>query len=183
MPLDQSTRDLKWLAGRSRPDGLLALLARLGRSGFGLPITVVVGGTMISGNLATPEDFAADLDAKIDQGLAAAQERAPEHRESLQEVRNLFSGERSLRKQVEETRERESEREAELDKLVEAGESLSEDLELEEIDLSLPPVALNLRDVLIFPPSAQTPFSVDMVRVQLDSVGAWWIGKSEPSQG
>ena len=38
---------------------------------------------------------------------------------------------------------------------------------------------LNLEDAYVFPPNSP-PFELEMVRVRLSHVGAWWPGKASP---
>jgi hypothetical protein len=174
--LDDSDRDLAVLALRGQNDGVLSALAAMvldAERGLGLGITVLIGGVMIAGEVTSPARFAADFDAKLLEGLKGG---AAEHErdEVVADVIAKIEVEGWFRKMMDRGRAERERVQAELDALDE-DEEVNEDLARQDIDVNQPPITLNLSQATVFPPNA-TPFKVDVVRVKLSNVDAWWTG-------
>jgi hypothetical protein len=176
MPLDPSSRDLAALALRSVPDGMLIRLARLARGGAGWSVSVVVGGTLISGDLTSPEKFAENMDRMM---VEALEERIKTHPDQTwaKELRDFFAGPGAFAPVVRDVL-------AEQDRAQDELEALGESEPDEELDRRVleatEPGYLNLNDAYVFPPNGPA-FNVPMVRVRISEVGAWWVGKTTPS--
>ena len=169
--------DLNVLARRGDPDWSLERLLHFAASGFGMAITVVVGGTLISGLLGNERDWAEHLDA----GLARVMH---DHAENVDE---LFAEIRALGFAAEA-----EEQEAEFDRVraeVEKVTTGSEDWKLTDLPAETAReaavelygrTAFTLTDArVVFPLGGS--LEVGQIRVLVAHVGAWWAGGLMPA--
>ena len=137
-------RDLRTLAVASEIDHFY-ILVRFARDGLGMSITLVAGGLLIAGELASTLDFAKDLDAKIDAGLSKWH---TEERDDIGVLRDALE-ENSFTKLVEKGLAERKKIEDEV-MAMDEGAELPDDLEREWIDASSPPPAITLRNVTVY---------------------------------
>ena len=181
-------------------DSELLLLLRLFTgplSGARIPLHLLVGGTMVRGELTASEDFGSHLDTSL---RAIAQRTASEDvRQAILE----FLGESYFRRRAEQQRTQSErtdvaleQREEEIERidraLEETGDALIEAEELPEetitagamreavYHLSSEPV-LTLTDAEVLVRSHWV--AVGMVRVVVREVGAWWVERSSAPPG
>ncbi len=174
VPLDPRDVDLALVALESQPDAILVQLASFAQAGIGYPVTVIVHGIMLSGNLASGASFGSYLDSTMLSSIETALNHRPS--DSLTDLRSLLEGEGSLRKLYDDLDEERKRVDQELAKL---GEE-DPDPELDRAALEASAIRfLNLEDAYVFPPNSP-PFELEMVRVRLSHVGAWWPGKASP---
>lgn len=159
--------DLATLVAASQRDPYLQTLASLASAGSTYVLGLVVGGMTVYGRTSTARPLAEALDAEHERFVVRAREASDEPErwnEASARVAGIWT-------------QRFEEDEADRQELVErlsdrAGDELTHEEEREVIEDR--PQNLTLVDARVFPPGASQSLEVEVLRVPLASIGAWW---------
>lgn len=178
-------RDLAALAVAARRDDFaLDRLMTLAELGVGIEITVIAGGKVIHGVIATSEMYAAHFDEIMDKGLGDAAKRQPQ----LSDVEKDYA--QAVRKGLKEApavREFEQSREADEkynEELAAATADKPDGWDYRDLDEELarkliakvgPRMTLTLKDATVITTVPMFPAEVGWVRVSVANIAAWWI--------
>ena len=185
-----SELDLATLAAGAERDATIEWLLDLAESGFAVPVTLVVGGYLITGAPVREEHWGAAIDAQLDGILAMAEEH---YRRSGAAVPDdeaaAFASIRGnrLTDALRNLRERRARRRAEIaSHIPEDGQWSPKDLpgdlgvEWAREQSRDPFLTLTGASVLI-PPGRRE--DVGTIRVDIRHVGAWWPARFEAAEG
>jgi hypothetical protein len=178
VPITPSEEYLAGLSAAARIDVALDRLLDLTNAGLGVEIGVVVHGAVIRGSLLPAVTFATHLDRRLDEGMAAAIENAPEEQHSgLAAAREALAraGNESLFRQGLERAERSLDEAQRL--FVEGGAetlaALPDELARRYLGAQAPASAFTLRNATV--ELGITALDVEMIRIHTAHVGAWWV--------
>jgi hypothetical protein len=175
---NRAERDLASLAAHARRDPFLEDLAEQARdTGYGPVVGLLVNGMLVVGRLASPREFAEQLDSHnewlVSQGEASGDpEVARAWAEARERVANMYV------ERVEDARNDATAVYAEVDEA-----TAGEEVDLDALDPGLARRlvfaeavgTLTLAEPHIHLPGAREALRVDVLRVHVAHVAAWWI--------
>ncbi len=180
MALSDSEVDLAAIAAQGSFDWALDQLLRYSRGGIGAGITVVVAGTVISGEVVPAPVYGEYFDRVLDEGLERAGTSAGDET-GFEELRTQLREKASMASAAKESMEHELEIHNKLEALSEDAE-IPSDLHREAVKQAAHLTAFTLRNAYVFSPNlVGGHMQIEMVRVLTRNVGAWWLGTTVPT--
>jgi hypothetical protein len=184
MALSPQDHDLAVLAAAvPRDDFALDRLMMLAKHGIGTAITVLAGGKVIHGVIATPDEYAAHLDEIMDKGLGEAATLQPgmsDSQKALAEGAREGLNASPSAEAFERWREAEERYEEELEAAI---ADLPDDWDYRDLDdeLARKFIAhgthtrfLTLKNATVVTTVPMYPVEVAFVRVSVANIAAWW---------
>jgi hypothetical protein len=160
--------DLAKLAAASRRDPLLQAIVGLASAGSSYVLGLLVGGMTVYGQTSTDRPLAESLDAEHERFVARSRKFSNEP-ELWDEVSARVAG-----MWTQGFEEDESERQEMIERLSDRTfEELTQEEKREVIQDR--PQNMTLVAVRVFPPGAAQHLEVDVLRVPLASIDAWWL--------
>ena len=186
-----SELDLAALAAGAERDPTIEWLIDLAETGFALPVTLVVGGFLITGAPVRDEHWGAAIDGQVERVLGVAEEhyrRSPEGRMPDNEAA-AFAMLRSnrLTDALQRVREERARRRAEIEGHIAEGGDEFDPKDLPG-DLAVQWARDRSRDrfltltgaSILIPPGRRE--EVGTVRVDIERIGAWWPAQFETAE-
>lgn len=177
------------LAQSSLPDwSLLELVELADRPGPSVSVTLVVDGVLMSGELASREAWAANLDRRIHESFGSVIEEVKQEgskggmsSEEWEKYRDVVLERLAFREKVEKGRQGEKELEERVAELVDAGTDWTElpaELAREWIELEARPVFTLANATIAVNGKPPVKAGNGLLRVLMRHVSAWWVGRT-----